>query len=120
MKRLVCIGLLLSPGLFAGCDCGDTLNNLTAQGELDPAVYSFGVVRAGATCTATIKVKNVGQQDLAVNGATFVDDNSGGRFTVSNFPTETILSGGEGEHHGEPIMASQQWLSSTNRFFGVN
>lgn len=92
--RLLVLSL---PVVALGCNnCPDNLSNLVGKGELDPTTLSFGVVRAGATCTKNLVVRNVGQQDLTVQSASLRDDGSGGALQVQSFPSENLLAGGEG------------------------
>jgi hypothetical protein len=96
MRRTV-IGLVAALASSVSCsECNPELQNLVAQGRLDPAVYNFGVVKVGATCTTKILLWDDGQQDLTVSGARMEDDNSGGAFSITAFPS-VVSAGGEDE-----------------------
>jgi len=85
MKRR--LGLLAALVVTAGCDnCGEQLGNLVPQGSLEPAVYSFGVVRVGASCPASLTLFNRGGQELHTSGNSFTDDTSNNAFSVLSLP----------------------------------
>ncbi|MBI5497900.1 MAG: choice-of-anchor D domain-containing protein [Deltaproteobacteria bacterium] len=91
-------GFLVALALSTGCkECTGELQKLTSNAVLVPSVYSFGVVQVGASCDGTIKVRNEGQAELTITGVSYSDDNSGGALSVVSFPTESVLSAGEGE-----------------------
>lgn len=111
MRALGMLALVLA----ASCNgCDEIIESVTAQGELDPAVFNFGVVKVGATCTAKLKLRNKGQQDLQVSGHEIKDDNTGGAFTVGAIPS-LVETGGEAEVVVQyaPTQASNGMQSAT-------
>lgn len=85
------LGLL---ALAAACrDCED-LGAAAPNGAIDPAVFEFGPITLGSTCTAELQVTNLGgRTDLSVSGAELTGKN--GNWTLKKTPTLVRIGGAE-------------------------
>lgn len=70
--------------LAAGCRDCDGLGNVQPQGVIEPAIFDFGPVTTGSTCTGSLGIKNNGNSDLEVESASIVDES--GDFSIVETP----------------------------------
>jgi hypothetical protein len=88
----VLLGLTLVVTLAACRDC-ETLGNTAAQASIEPAIFDFGPIAKGSTCTAVLEVVNSGRENLDVNEATLEDPV--GSWTITKSPSLVELGGRE-------------------------
>jgi hypothetical protein len=86
------LALVCAVALPACRDCED-LGDVQPQGAIVPAIFDFGPITVGSTCTANLKVTNRGQVDLSVSGSSLDND---AQYTLSKVPSLVRIGADEG------------------------